>query len=95
VFPQPPVEVLLVEDNEGDVNLVRQSLLECDRPVELTVARDGEQALLALLAFDTSPDLVILDLNIPKFSGLEVLERSQQLDTPVFSIPIQHRDNGP
>ncbi len=83
MFPQAPVEVLLVEDNEGDVSLVRQSLIECDRPVALTVARDGVEALRLLSVSDFSPDLVILDLNIPRLSGLMVLERLNHCDTPV------------
>lgn len=83
MFPQAQAEVLLVEDNEGDVSLVRQSLIECDRPVALTVARDGEEALRLLRVTHFSPDLVILDLNIPRLSGLAVLERLNLKDTPV------------
>src|ERR1700738_4061575 len=83
MFPQAQAEVLLVEDNEGDVSLVRRSLIECDRPVALIVARDGEEALRLLRVSDFSPDLVILDLNTPKLSGLAVLERLDLKDTPV------------
>jgi hypothetical protein len=90
MFPQQPVEVLLVEDNEGDVSLVRQSLIECDRPVELTVARDGEEALLLLRASDFQPDLVILDLNIPRLSGLAVLELEPASLAVVWAMLANH-----
>jgi len=70
MFQHEPVAVVLVDDNEGDVSLVRRSVPECDRPVELTIARDGEEALRVLNGSDLSPDLVILDLNIPKVSAI-------------------------
>ena len=83
MFQPQPLEVFLVEDNEGDVNLVRRSVAECDRTIELTVARNGEEALRVMKTPAFSPDLVILDLNLPKVSGFEVLERSNTLNTPV------------
>ena len=66
-------EVLLVEDNAGDALLVGQAIAECMTSVHLRVARDGEQALQMLGDTDFKPDLVILDLNIPKVSGFTVL----------------------
>ena len=66
-------EVLLVEDNAGDALLVGQALEHCPTPVRLHIARDGEQALQILNEPDYSPDLIILDLNIPKISGYGVL----------------------
>jgi CheY-like chemotaxis protein len=67
--------VLLVEDNEGDVRLTREALREADVNVELIVARDGEEAL-AFLRGESAvrPAIVLLDLNLPKMDGLEVLE---------------------
>jgi CheY-like chemotaxis protein len=77
------VDVLLVEDNAGDAMLVRQAMYECPVPVNLHIARDGEQALLMLTnpAFDLN--LIILDLNIPKITGAALLERWRIGETPV------------
>ena len=66
-------EVLLVEDNAGDALLVGQALADCPTKVHLHIARDGEQALQILGEPDYTPDLIILDLNIPKIEGHEVL----------------------
>lgn len=72
--------VLLVEDNSTDVFVIRRVLQECGLDRLLRVARDGQEAVhyLDSLARDTSlpgPSLVLLDLNIPKFSGIEVLRQ--------------------
>src|SRR5579864_4383437 len=69
----PAAEVLLVEDNAGDALLVSQALADCPTKVHLHIARDGEQALQMLQEPDYEPDLIILDLNIPKLSGYAVL----------------------
>jgi chemotaxis family two-component system response regulator Rcp1 len=66
-------EVLLVEDSAGDALLIGQALVDCTTPVHLHIARDGEQALQFLEQPDFKPDLIILDLNIPKISGHTVL----------------------
>lgn len=76
-------DVLLVEDNTGDVIVIRQALSECPVPVHLHVARDGEQALLMLANPHFKPDLIILDLNIPKITGIALLQRWQVGRTPV------------
>ena len=73
------IEILLVEDNPGDVRLTKEALRECKMHNRLTVVEDG----LAALAFlkkegdfkDTPlPDLILLDLNLPKIDGREVLK---------------------
>ncbi len=71
--------ILLVEDNAGDVRLTREALREANVAVELTAVPDGERALAYLRgegehAGAPRPDLVLLDLNLPKKNGLEVLE---------------------
>jgi CheY-like chemotaxis protein len=80
------VEVLLVEDNTGDAMLIRRALYGYPVPVNLHIARDGEQALLMLTnpAFDL--DLIILDLNIPKITGTALLERWRVGKTPVVVL---------
>jgi DNA-binding response OmpR family regulator len=78
-----PVEILLVEDNAGDAVLIRQVLADSPIPVHLHIARDGEQALLMLASSDFKPDLIILDLNIPRIPGAALLERWRPGGTPV------------
>jgi CheY-like chemotaxis protein len=69
------IEVLLVEDNAGDTLLIGQSLIDFPVKVNLHIARDGEQALTILADSQAVFNLIILDLNLPKLSGIEVLER--------------------
>src|SRR5260370_38609041 len=78
------VQVLLVEDNAGDALLTGQALADCSVRVKLTVARDGEQALSMIAERDYKPDLIILDLNIPKIPGHAVLDRYPTKPTTAF-----------
>ncbi|HUJ50568.1 MAG TPA: response regulator [Bryobacteraceae bacterium] len=86
-----PIEILLVEDNAGDVLLVRQALAAEQFPINIHVAMDGKQAVQILAARQFQPDLVILDLNIPKISGLSVLECSQ----PSVPVVVFSSSNSP
>ena len=81
---QCPIELFLIEDNVGDVVLFRQVVAECQIPIRLRIALDGLQAL-QMLADPRyyKPDLIVLDLNVPKVSGLEVLRRYGPTDVPV------------
>jgi len=87
-----PVEILLVEDNPGDVRLTEEALKEGKVLANLNVARDGEEAL-ALLRQPESPsgrrlpDLILLDLNLPKKDGREVLEEIKA-DPRLKHIPV-------
>ncbi len=71
--------ILLVEDNSADVDLVREALEEHAVRCELVLTTDGEHAIEFLESVDTGktrcPDLIILDLNLPKKPGHEVLRR--------------------
>jgi two-component system response regulator len=71
------VRVLLVEDNGDDVELARRALRRCGLPVDLRVAEDGAIALelLAATPGDELPDLLLLDLKLPRLGGLELLAR--------------------
>src|SRR5437870_6585618 len=73
------VQILLVEDNPADVDLLRRALRSAELNFELTVIEDGAEALAFVRqkekeAGTPAPDLVVLDMNLPKNSGLEILE---------------------
>jgi DNA-binding response OmpR family regulator len=71
--PESAAQLLVVEDNPVDVRLLRYALdAEKTWKVQLSIAEDGEKAISVLLA-GPRPELVILDLNLPKRSGTEVL----------------------
>jgi CheY-like chemotaxis protein len=87
-----PIQVLLVEDNEADVVLTREHLDASDLPVSLHVVRDGEAAVRFLqrrgeFAQEVRPDLVLLDLNLPRLGGDDVL-RHVKADRDLRSIPV-------
>ena len=89
-----PIEILLVEDSESDVVLT-QALLEDAKVINrLSVARDGEEALRRIRLEgehqdDPRPDLILLDLNLPRKDGREVLrELKQSPDPEVRRIPV-------
>jgi CheY-like chemotaxis protein len=66
--------ILLVDDNAGDVRLTREALYDAGVTAELRVAGDGEHALELLREPGAvAPDLILLDLNLPKKNGVEVL----------------------
>lgn len=87
-----PIKILLVEDNLGDVRLTRESLSESRVANELSVVRDGVEALRYLrregeYAGATRPDLILLDLNLPRKSGQEVLAEIKG-DPTLSAIPV-------
>lgn len=77
------VLVFFVEDNPADISLMREALDKCSLKVNLVIANDGEEALYLLKGKDFRPDLVILDLHLPKLNGLDVLERYHPKAAPV------------
>jgi CheY-like chemotaxis protein len=87
-----PIEVLLVEDNPGDVRLTREALKEGKVHNNLHVAPDGVEALAFLrregkYADAVRPDLILLDLNLPRKGGREVLEEVKG-DPALRHIPV-------
>ena len=73
-----PIQVLLVEDSPGDVRLTREAFRDANGFIEMNVASDGVEAMAFLRREGTyadapRPDLILLDLNLPKMDGREVL----------------------
>jgi chemotaxis family two-component system response regulator Rcp1 len=85
------LQILLVEDSPGDVRLTREAFREASISVELHVAADGAEAM-AFLKHDGDhvnaprPDMILLDLNLPKMDGREVLAHIKQ-DIGLRDIP--------
>jgi len=87
-----PIEVLLVEDNPGDVRLTREALKDGKVSNNLSVMQDGVEALRFLrregpYADAPRPDVVLLDLNLPKKDGRQVLQEMKQ-DRSLRTIPV-------
>jgi CheY-like chemotaxis protein len=85
------IDILLVEDNPGDVRLTIEGLARSSIPHHLSVARDGVEAMQLLgreaaFADAVRPDLILLDLNLPRMSGREVLARLKA-DPDLKTIP--------
>ncbi|MCW3016978.1 MAG: two-component system response regulator [Solirubrobacterales bacterium] len=83
-----PITVLLVEDDPGDVLLIREAFVDHKLENTLLVASDGVEALELLRSPDCQrPDLVLLDLNLPRKDGREVL-REIKADEALRAIPV-------
>ena len=92
IAPLSTIEILLVEDNPGDVRLTQEGFAHAKLHNRLWLAPDGETALRMLRREDPhqdSPrfDLVLLDLNLPGFGGLEVLREIRQ-DDALATLPV-------
>ena len=86
-----PIEVLLVEDNLGDVRLTREAFPDVNRSIRLHLASDGVEAMAFLRhegahAHAPRPDLILLDLNLAKMDGREVLAHIKK-DDGLKTIP--------
>jgi two-component system response regulator len=87
-----PIEVLLVEDNPGDIRLTREAFKDARLHINLSVTTDGMAAMAFLNregdhAAAPRPDLILLDLNLPKKNGREVLKEVKS-DPALQSIPV-------
>jgi chemotaxis family two-component system response regulator Rcp1 len=85
-----PIEILLVEDNPGDALLTEEALKEGKVKCRLTVIQDGEAALAHLRSMPSRgnrPDLILLDVLLPKVDGVEIL-RQIKSDPELRKIPV-------
>ena len=83
-------QILLVEDNEGDIVLTSEAFEDCGSNIELQIARNGKEAINIL--FDQKdesllPDLILLDINLPLLNGHEVLKKIKE-NTKTKHIPV-------
>ncbi len=84
------VKILLVEDNEGDIILTQEALFDAKINNEVSIVRDGEEAINYLtnaLHIKLPPDLILLDINLPKIDGKEVLFYIKN-DPSLKNIPV-------
>jgi len=86
------IEILMVEDNEGDARLAREALRDCKIRNALHHVWDGEEAMAFLrrrgeYADAPRPDLILLDLNLPRMDGSEVLAEIKE-DAELKRIPV-------
>ncbi|MGB9978116.1 response regulator [Methanobacterium sp.] len=79
--------ILLVEDNISDARLIKEFLKEVNFNNVLYTANDGIEALHFLYMHNPTPDVIILDLNLPKMGGIEVLKEIKNDDT-LKRIPV-------
>lgn len=84
-----PISILLIEDNPGDVRLTQEALKEGKILNQITVVEDGVEAMGYLRKKDTQnrPDLIMLDLNLPRMNGREVLA-AIKADETLRRIPV-------
>ena len=87
-----PIDILMVEDNPGDIRLTQEALRENKMNNTLHVVKDGVEAMAFLRREETyadarRPDLILLDLNLPKKDGREVL-REIKADKELGRIPV-------
>ena len=83
----PEIDILLVEDNPNDAELTQRALRKSQLGAQLSIARDGAEALEYLLSGRPKPKVIFLDLKLPKIDGIEVLRRVRS-DERTKSIPV-------
>jgi CheY-like chemotaxis protein len=87
-----PCRILLVEDNPADIRLLQEALKETGSPIELYTAADGEEALdflyrRSVRLAELRPDLIFLDINLPKVNGHKVLQ-TVKAEPELMRIPV-------
>ncbi|HYO83905.1 MAG TPA: response regulator [Bryobacteraceae bacterium] len=89
------VQILLAEDNPADVYLIEEALREHQVDFQITVAEDGEAAINLLQAGAVQPDIVLLDLNMPKRSGGEVLDQLRRSSSKAVPVLVLTSSDSP
>jgi len=93
MLSQEKMKVLVVEDNPDDIAIIKRAMRKSEMKCDLSFARDGEEAIDFLWRRKSEyedaprPDLILLDLNLPKIDGLEVLEKIKE-DDKLKRIPV-------
>ncbi|THE65310.1 response regulator [Salinadaptatus halalkaliphilus] len=97
--PDEPVDILLVEDNRGDARLAQEAFKATNTEVRFHTVPDGEEATSYLQVCQdddpgTRPDLILLDLNLPRVDGFTLLDRlSEELDYPPPPVLVLSSSN--
>ncbi len=97
------IHILLVEDNEGDILLTREALIQAKLIDTISVVKDGKEAIkylekVAPYNLNKVPDLILLDINLPKMNGHEVLknikanEAFKQIPVVMFTTSSAEKD---
>ena len=91
-YESKKIDILLIEDSPGDVRLTKEALNEIKMDSELYIVNDGVEAYEFLTKKDKyndmpTPDLILLDLNLPKMDGRELIERIKE-NEKLKSIPV-------
>ncbi len=85
------IDILLIEDNPGDIRLTKEALRECKMHNTLTTIQDGEEAMQYLFNGEEgkqpNPDLILLDLNLPRVNGRQILKAIKS-DDHLKRIPV-------
>lgn len=93
--------VFLIEDREEDIDITREALKETDMDCGLEVAKDGKKAMAKLKEKSDNkeaelPDIILLDLNLPKMDGRKVMEKLKEKDElapiPVIVLTVSKRE---
>ncbi len=82
------IPILLVEDNPGDIEIIQRSLKKGRLANPVHIARDGEEALDYLHDASSPPGVLIVDIHLPKFDGMEVLKEAKRLDPDAVVIML-------
>lgn len=86
-LPNTPLRVLLVEDNPDHVLLIRRAIRDLGSDHDVETVDSGEQVFISLRSANPLPDLILLDINMPGYSGFDVLLRLRK-DERLMRIPV-------